>query len=133
MTQDRLNRLLAAAAEAVRDHPDWREGSDDLCIILADADATVLTTRGFDASDLVQCLEFLMDKVRVGTRPPPAQAGSGAAGGAVLGGGSHGGQVVDDCGRAMPVNGGGQGGGDLRDEFGGTLGLRAEFSVDVSA
>jgi hypothetical protein len=50
--------------EAATVHPDWQD-SDELCFILADADSTVLSTRGFGATgDLTKLLEFHADKLR---------------------------------------------------------------------
>ena len=57
MSQDRLRRILAAAAETARAHANWQDG-DELVIILADGDSTVLHAWGFGTGDLAACLEF---------------------------------------------------------------------------
>jgi len=62
VTQERLNNILAAAAEAARAHPDWRDG-DQLVIILAD-ESTVLHSWGFGMGELAQLLEFHAGKLR---------------------------------------------------------------------
>lgn len=63
MSQDRLRRVLVAASDAARAHPDWQDG-DELCVILADGESTVLTARGFGTGGLRACLEFHAGKLR---------------------------------------------------------------------
>lgn len=63
MSQDRLRRVLAAAVAAAQASPDWQDG-DELCVILADDDDTVLSSRGFDTGNLLDCLEFHADGLR---------------------------------------------------------------------
>jgi hypothetical protein len=66
VSQDRLRRILTVAVEAAQSAPDWQDG-DELCVIAADDDATVMTTRGFAAADLVQCLDMMTGDVRAAT------------------------------------------------------------------
>jgi hypothetical protein len=70
VSQDRLRCLLTAAIEAAQAHPDWADG-DELCVIAADADATVMTSRGITAPDLIACLEEMTADVRAATEGRP--------------------------------------------------------------
>jgi hypothetical protein len=73
VSQERLREILDAAIDAARAHPAWQPG-DELALIAADADATVMTTRGFGPGSLVLCLEQMASDVRraaAAERPPP--------------------------------------------------------------
>jgi hypothetical protein len=74
VSQARLRGILGAAIAAAQAHPDWAEG-DELCIVAADADATVMTTRGFAAPDLLDCLDQMTADVRAATREQPGDHG----------------------------------------------------------
>jgi hypothetical protein len=45
VSQDRLHRILRAAAEAARTHPDWQP-DDRFAIIIDDGESSALNTRG---------------------------------------------------------------------------------------
>jgi hypothetical protein len=64
VSQDRLRKALVAAVEAAVASPDWQEG-DQLCVILADGESTVLSTRGFfgTTAALAELLEFHVGKL----------------------------------------------------------------------
>ena len=63
MSQDRLRKILVLAVDAAKASPDWQDG-DELCVILADSGATVLSSRGFGAGGLLACLDFHAGKLR---------------------------------------------------------------------
>jgi hypothetical protein len=64
VSQDRLRGALVAAVAAAKASPDWRDG-DELCVILADADDTVMSSQGFRRTvDLARLLEFHAHKLR---------------------------------------------------------------------
>ena len=84
VSQDRLRALIAAAMTAARAHPDWHDG-DELAVIAADTGATVMTTAGFAAADLLTCLDMMTADVRraiiAAGVPPPGWTPLGTDGG----------------------------------------------------
>ena len=64
MSQDRLRVALVAAMQAAKTSPDWQD-TDELCVILGDADDTVLSSVGFRTTkELAKLLEFHASKLR---------------------------------------------------------------------
>jgi hypothetical protein len=64
VSQDRLRRIAAAAAEAARAAPGWLD-SDELAIIVTDDTDTVLTATGFGTpAALAGALEYHAGKLR---------------------------------------------------------------------